>query len=801
MKQDIRRIIKRRIVILDGATGTELQLRGMPQGVCPEQWCLQNPKVLSDVHAAYCQAGADVIYTASFGANRMKLKQYNIREVVSLNKRLALLAKKAAAGRTLVAGDIGPTGLFVQPFGSLAFDEAVDIFKEQARGLLSAGVDLFVIETMMDIQEARAALIAVKELADIFTIVTMTYDRSGRTLNGTDPLSALVTLQSLGANAVGCNCSSGPKDMKKILRQMKPYAAVPLVAKPNAGMPQLVANKTTFRMKPAAFSACAVELARSGAAMIGGCCGTRPPHIQYLKKALGRRKPVGISSKTIAALSSSRKTVIFEKQKKVILIGEKINPSGKKQLRDDLISGRLTMVRSLAKEQELAGACVLDVNVGVAGQDESKLMQNVISFLSVATELPLAIDSSDPSVVEKALRFYPGRALVNSIPADAARMKKLFSLAKKYGAMFILLPLTGKRLPYTFGERRGIIQNFMFQAQKAGFTKEDIVIDGLAMAISCNPQAAVETLKTISWCKETLRCRTVVGLSNISFGFPNRRALNRAFLRMAVDKGLTMVIADPRDKGGLQNALAQDVLLNKSGASSRYIRRYSSLKKTGQRKIRQVLTPIQLLYEAVIDGNKANIADVLLQALRDGHGASELIQEVMTPAIIKVGELFDERKYFLPQLIASAEAMKAGIVYLEPYLEKEKRTAIQKGIVLLATVSGDIHDIGKNIVGLLLKNHGFKIVDMGKDVSCAKIIAAIRRHKPDIVGLSALMTTTMVNMAAVIQAARDHKLSCAFMVGGAVVSESYAKKIGARYARDGVAAVRLAEVLAKKTKR
>ena len=423
--KNIIKLLKNKVLVLDGATGTELQKRGMPGGVSPEIWSLENPEVISAVHADYQKAGADIIYTSTFGANRIKLKAYGNYNVSEVNKKLALITKKAVNNKALVAGDIGPTGKFVEPFGPLKFEQAVKIFKEQVKGLLAAGVDLFVIETMMDIQEARAALIAVGELTDKFTMVTMTYESDGRTLNGTAPLTALNTLQSLGADAVGCNCSAGPQQMLKFIKTMKPYALVPLVAKPNAGMPKLVKGKASFDMSPDKFASFAKELVSAGVGLLGGCCGTTPEHIKKVKRKVSGLKPVSRSKKAFSVLSSARKSVILKGRKSFTIIGEAINPTGKKALQKELREGKTSFIRHLAREQEKAGASLLDVNVGTAGIDETKALKSVINMLAVNSSLPLVIDSSKVEAVEAALRVYPGRALINSISGEKNKLKKL----------------------------------------------------------------------------------------------------------------------------------------------------------------------------------------------------------------------------------------------------------------------------------------------------------------------------------------------------------------------------------------
>jgi 5-methyltetrahydrofolate--homocysteine methyltransferase len=797
-RQIIANLLKRRILILDGATGTELQKRGMPSGVCPEVWCLENPTSIQDIHRAYQKAGSDIIYTCAFGANRLKLAQYGFTNVKEINKRLAVLARRAVGKGALIAGDISSTGHFVEPFGDLMFEEAVDIFKEQVRGLLAGGIDLFVIETMMDIQEARAALIAVKEISDHFTMVTMTYETNGYTLSGTDPVTALITLQSLGADAVGCNCSTGPEAMVKFIAAMKPYAKVPLVAKPNAGMPRLTGKTTVYDMEPKDFASWGKELAAAGVNLIGGCCGTTPEHIAALKKKVGKAKVITPVRKSISAVSSARAFRIFDESSPLLIIGERINPTGKKALQNELLDGKMNIIRQMAREQEAQGADLLDVNVGVHKIDEVDTMRKSIRLLSTCTALPLVIDSPNVETINAALRIYPGRAVINSISGEAKKLKKLLPVAAKYGSMFILLPVTDDEIPESAARRKRIIKDTYQASRSSGFSKDDVIVDGLVMTVASNPKAVQEALKTVAWCTDSLKCRTVLGLSNVSFGMPGRKWMNTAFLAMAQAAGLTMAIANPADRELMKTKMAGDVFMQKDRDALSYIRHFSEHVKTDKVVDPEVKSSLdEDIYGAILEGNRENIVTLVDNALESGMSPSGLVDDIMIPAINRAGELFDQRKYFLPQLISSAEAMKAALARVEPKLRHEKRGISKKGVVILATVKGDIHDIGKNIISLMLRNHGYEIIDLGKDVPSKTIIESMRRLKPDVVGLSALMTTTMLSMEEVIGLARDRGYSCPFIVGGAVVTKSYAASIGAAYAKDGVEAVRVVEQLVK----
>jgi 5-methyltetrahydrofolate--homocysteine methyltransferase len=793
----IKSVLTKKIVILDGATGTELQKRGLPAGISPEIWCLENPEIIKDVHNSYKKSGSQIVYACTFGANRFKLKQYNVKkDVYTVNLELARLAKEASGKNTLVAGDIGPTGLFIEPFGTLAFEEAVDAFKEQARGLIDGGCDLIVIETMIDIQEARAALLAVKELADIFTIVSMTYEKDGHTLGGSPPQSALITLQSLGADIVGCNCSAGPEQMVELIAAMKPYATVPLLAKPNAGIPRLEGGKTIFEMDAKNFASCSRKLAAAGANLLGGCCGTTPEHIRELAKTVGSRKPILPLRQSICALSSSRSFLEIREKEPLYLVGERINPTGKKALQQELIEGKLSIIRQMAQEQEDQGASLLDVNIGQPGIDEIQTIRKVIGLLSTSSRLPLVIDSSKIETIEASLRLYPGRMLINSISGEKEKLAKLLPLAAKYGAMFILLPLAGREIPRTANHRQKIIENIFRKAQKFGFTKDDFVVDGLTMAVASDATAAQETLATVRWCKETFKCKTILGLSNVSFGMPGRPWLNAAFLAIAQYCGLTMAIANPANIEFMNVKKAGDALTAREKASFHFINHFSQQMVTPAPVSATGISPEEKVAAAILNGDKDYINAYIDEVLKSGRPASQLVDDFMIPAIVRVGDLYEKKIYFLPQLMAAAETMKKALAYLDPHLKKAAVT--DKGKIILATVRGDIHDIGKNIVALLLKNYGYCVIDLGKDVSDQAIVDAAKKENPDVIGLSALMTTTMVNMKDVITLARAQGLRTDFLIGGAVVTDAYAKSIGAFFARDGVEAVKVVENLVKK---
>lgn len=790
-------LLKDNILILDGATGTELQKRGMPQGVCPEMWAIENPDVIVDIQKEYIKAGSNAVYTCTFGGNRAKLSEFGFGDrTVEINRKLAQLSRQAVGDKGLVAGDLAPTGHFVRPFGDMPFEEAVNIYKEQVKGLLEGGVDFFVIETMMDIQEARAALIAVKESCDLPVCVSMTFDEGGRTLTGTDPVTALIILQSLGADAVGCNCSTGPGDMIKIIRAMKPYAKVPLMAKPNAGLPKLVNGKTQFDMDAEEFGSYAKEFAEAGVNLLGGCCGTSPLYIEEIRKNIGGLKPIAPETKKVSAVASARKTVFIDADEPVVVVGERINPSGKKMLQEELRQGMTSLVKQFAREQVEKGASVLDVNVGMPGIDEKETMVKVVEELSSITDAPLCLDSSSPEVLETALRIYPGRALINSISAEKVKLEKLLPITTKYGAMFILLPLSDEGVPETAEERYKIVEKVYNEASGFGYTKSDFVVDGLVMTVSADQKAAVETLKVIDWCSTDFGCGTIVGLSNVSFGMPERKWINSAFLAMAIGRGLTMAILNPSGDTLMNIKMASDVLKVKDKNSMKYIEYFAGQKeqKPAAEKKDEIKSSVEKIYDAVVKGDRESIAQYIDNALKEGVEPSHIVDKYLIPAITHVGDLYDKKEYFLPQLIQSAETMKTAFGILEPLLSKDVDEDGRKKVrIVLATVKGDIHDIGKNIVGLMLKNYGFEVYDLGKDVDAGEIVKKAKETKASIIGLSALMTTTMLEMKEVVDLAEKEGLDVKIMIGGAVVNAEYAKEIGADgYAEDAYAAVKLA---------
>lgn len=812
-REAFRELEKKGPVLLDGATGTNLQKAGMPVGVCPEQWILENSEVLIDLQKQYVEAGTDILFAPTFTASRIKLKEYGLEDhLEEMNRKLVALSKEAAKGtNALVAGDLTMTGEQLYPLGDLMFEDLVDVYKEQAKIIAEAGADLFVVETMMSLQECRAAVLAIREVCDLPVMVSLTYNEDGRTLYGTDPVTAVVVMQSLGADAVGMNCSTGPEAMLEPIAKMAEYAAIPLLAKPNAGMPELIDGQTVFNVEPEEFAEVGKKLVEEGAAIIGGCCGTTPEHIRALKEAV-KGIPVKAPLQTKRRmLTSERKSVEITLDGRFMVIGERINPTGKKKLQAELKEGSLNLVRTMALEQEENGASILDINMGMNGIDEKEMMLRTIYEVTSTVDCPLCIDSSHVDIIEAALRIYPGRALINSISLEKEKFEKLLPIAKKYGAMFILLPLSDEGLPKDSAEKHGIIRTIMDEAVRIGMAKEDIIVDGLVATIGANPNAALECFETFSYCKNELELPTACGLSNISFGLPERTYVNTAFLTMAIANGLTMAIANPSQELLMNAAFASDMLLNKKESDIRYIERMNFLseKYAGMERVMVQKTPAGTsaaggeirkestgsgVFQAVLKGNKEHVLEEVKKMLDGGAKPDEIINEHLIAAINEVGELFDKKKYFLPQLISSANTMKLAIEYLEPMLERSNTEAM--ATIVVATVEGDIHDIGKNLVVLMLKNYGYHVIDLGKDVPADVIVDTAMNEGAKVIGLSALMTTTMMRMKDVVELAKEKGCTAKIVIGGAAITESFSDEIGADgYSKDAAECVKLVERL------
>lgn len=814
-KKEFREFVNKGPIILDGATGTNLMAAGMPIGVCPEAWILEHKEVLLNLQRDYVEAGTNIVYAPTFTGNRIKLEEYGLADrITEINTELVRLSREAVGDKALVAGDMTMTGQQLFPLGELMFEDLVEVYKEQASILDKAGADLFVVETMMSLQECRAAVLAIKEVSDKPVMVTLTYNEDGRTLYGTPPEAAVVVLQSLGVDVIGINCSTGPMEMIEPVKIMAEYATIPILAKPNAGLPELVDGETVYRMTPEEFAEAGAALVEAGAAIVGGCCGTTPEHIAALTAKVKGMELITPLKSHRRILSSERKAVEIDLDGNFLVVGERINPTGKKKLQAELREGRLDLVRNMAMDQESNGAAILDINMGMNGIDELQMMKKVIYEVSSTVDCPLCIDSSHVDVIEEALKIYPGRALINSISLETEKMEKLLPVAAKYGAMFILLPLSDAGLPQNIAEKKAIINEIYDKALALGMSHADIVVDGLVATIGANANAAVECFETIDYCKNEKKLPTICGLSNISFGLPERGYVNTAFLTMAINRGLTMAIANPSQDLLMNAAFASDMLLNRPSSDIRYIEHMNKFTEknaqfetvrvnktaasgeaaSGEGRVSTELSE-NPVFKAVLKGSKETIISEVDKALADGAEPDAIINDYLIPAINEVGELFNSKKYFLPQLIGSANTMKEAIDYLEPKMERKSAGGDMPTLVI-ATVEGDIHDIGKNLVVLMLKNYGYNVIDMGKDVKCEDIVDLAIKEDAAIIGLSALMTTTMMRMKDVVELCKEKGCKSKVVIGGACITQSFADEIGADgYSKDAADCVKLVERL------
>lgn len=812
-KQEFRDFLKDRIVFLDGATGSNLFKAGMPAGVCPEKWILEHKEVLFDLQKRYAEAGSNIVYAPTFTGNSIKLADYGLEDrLEEINTELVKLSKSAVGSNVLVAGDVTMTGKQLKPVGDLDFEDLINVYKQQIGVLDRAGADLIVIETMMSLQECRAAVLAANEVTSLPVMVTLTFESDGRTLYGTDAASAAICLEALGVDAIGANCSTGPDKMSEIIKAMATVTNIPIIAKPNAGLPSVGADGSTeYDMGPEEFTTGIGELIRSGASIVGGCCGSTPDYIRMIHEAYGNKCLKDVSynvyndgkRKNVNAryLSSERSHLVFGMDDPFMIVGERINPTGKKALQAQLREGNLDMVCDFATFQEKDGASILDINVGMSGIDEQDMMLKVLDEVTALTPLPLCIDSSNADVMEAALRIYPGRALINSISLEKGKAERFLPLAKKYGAMFILLPLNPEGLPKTNEEKIRNIKQLYELAKSYGLSKTDIIVDGLVATVGAQKDAALSTLDTIKYCYEN-GFATICGLSNISFGLPERKYINTAFLTMAISNGLTMAIANPSQELLVNSAFASDLLRNKESADVRYIERMQRYTVTDKGEASAAAPKdkekdakndiLDVIYADVLSGNKRNIVKDTKEAVEKGFDPSYILGNVLMPAINDVGDKYDKGTFFLPQLISGAEAMKLSIAYLEPLMESGDGIGKDMPSIVIATVHGDIHDIGKNLVALMLKNYGFNVIDLGKDVPKEDIIKAAKENNASIIALSALMTTTMKEMKNVVDLAHEENVAAKIIIGGAVVTQDYADEIGADgYSSDAADAVRV----------
>jgi len=787
------------ILIFDGAMGTLLQGRGLSAGESPELFGLGHPEAIMATHREYVQAGSRVITSNTFGGSRYKLPAG--ADITGLNRQMARLARQAAGPGVFVAGSVGPTGHFVAPLGKASLRELVDAFAAQIKGLAEGGCDLIVGETHFDLAEARAVILACREVCDLPVAMCMTFEGAA-SLTGSSPEVFADAMENLGVDLIGVNCGAGPDDMRLVGEVFSRRLSTPFFVKPNAGMPRLENGRTVFPMGPEEFAEKTARFADLGAKALSGCCGTTPAHIAALAGRLaGRRRVRGEApDRPVLAVTSRAVTVPMGGASPCAVIGERINPTGKAELAAELAAGEFGKALAFAEEQITAGAHILDVNVGAPMVDEVAVLPGLAMELTKRQRIPLCLDSNNADALTAGLWAYPGTPLVNSISGEPGRMERLGPVCRDHGAPFILLPLKGRKLPVTAAERLAIIEDLLVQAEGLGIPRRLIIVDALALTVSSKHEAALACLETIRQCRERWGLPTVLGLSNISFGLPARELVNAAFFAMCLGAGLSAAIANPNVSRLMETLGAGEVLLDRDPQAGRFIERYSGWKASqpvaaaagaGEGEADDG-SPIR---QAVIRGRRAALDGLLDAALAEGRAPADLLNEELIPGIMEVGRRYERKEFFLPQLLVAAETMRAGFERLEPLLAEE--AGVEKARVVMATVEGDIHDIGKNIVCLMLKNHGFEVIDLGKDVSAERIVDEAEARDAAVIGLSALMTTTMVRMEDTVRLVRERGLRAKIMVGGAVVTEAFARSIGAHaHAADAVDAVRQAKALA-----
>ncbi|MGD9568041.1 MAG: homocysteine S-methyltransferase family protein [Sedimentibacter sp.] len=787
--------MKENIVIFDGAMGTQLQKKGLKLGEVPEVLNITSEETIIKIHKEYIDAGAEVITTNTFGANELKLgrTKYSVEEIIDAAVKAA---KKAIGTKEIFAAlDIGPIGELLEPMGKLSFDSAYEMFKRQVIQGVKSGADLILIETMTDLYETRAAVLAAKENSDLPVIATMSFEKDHRTFTGCLPSSMALTLEGLGVDALGINCSLGPKEINPIVQELLDWTNVPILIQANAGLPVLKNGEMHYEVSPEEFAHEVLKFVQLGVSLIGGCCGTTPEYILEIKKILNHMIPVERQRKSFAALCTPTNTVLIEGVK---VIGERINPTGKKLLKEALKNKDMDYILQQGVSQVEAGAEILDVNVGLREINQTEMIVSVVKSLQTVTNVPLQIDSSEAEVIEAGLRYCNGKAIVNSVNGEDNVLDIILPIVKKYGAAVVGLTLDEKGIPNNAEDRYKIAEKIVKKALEFGINKEDVYIDTLTLTCSAQQKEVVETIKTLTLVKERLGVKTVLGVSNISFGMPNRKVINETFLAIAMAAGLDLPIINPNDEEMMDKIYAFNVLYNHDKNSKNYIGRYgenSDANIEAPKKDSQMKADLK---DLVIKGLKDNASTATKELLKS-HTELEVVNEYLIPALDKVGDDFENGKIFLPQLIQSAETVKASFDVLKESLKNKETAGISKGKIILATVKGDIHDIGKNIVKVILENYNYEIIDLGKDVPVERVVEEAKKYTETvIVGLSALMTTTMKSMEKTIEELRSNNVNCTIVVGGAVLTPEYAKTMGADYyAKDAKEAVEIAKKVFK----
>lgn len=790
VSMNIRDFIKNNIVYLDGGMGTLLQKSGLQPGELPEHWNISHPEVIRGIHKNYYDSGSNVVNTNTFGANTLKFSIDDLDEIICHAVKNADEARKASSGEQekFIALDVGPTGKLLKPLGDLDFEDAVKIFAETIRLGVKYGVDLITIETMNDSYETKAAVLAAKENSDLPIIVTNAYGENGRLMTGANPAVMAAMLEGMGVDAIGANCSLGPKQLMDVMDELLKYCSVPVAFKPNAGLPKSDGKVTYYDVDADEFAQDIKLSVENGVRIVGGCCGTTPEYIKKVCELTRGMKPKEIEKKTYSVCTSYNKAVFFGE--KPILIGERINPTGKKRFKQALLENDIGYILQEAVNQQAKGVHVLDVNVGLPGIDEAQMLTTSVCELQCVTDLPLQIDSSDPVAMESALRRYNGKAMINSVNGKEENMNAIFPLVKKYGGFVVALTLDEKGIPSTVEGRMKIARKILLTAALYGINKKDIIFDPLAMTVSADKMSAVTTLETVKKITEQLGCNTSLGVSNVSFGLPSRELVNAAFFTTAMENGLSAAIMNPYSARMMEAYYSFNVVKGLDDNCMDFINFASQQEVQPTVKHESSLT----LKEAIEKGLKEKSSEITTAMLGE-NAPLDIVNSHVIPALDDVGKRFEEKKLFLPQLLMSAEAAKASFEVIKAAMAADGNS-VKKGNIIIATVHGDIHDIGKNIVKLLLENYGYNVIDLGKNVPPETVLNAVIENHAPLVGLSALMTTTVPAMEETVKLVKEKAPWCKTVVGGAVLTQDYADKIGAdKYAADAMESVRYAETV------
>ena len=792
---DVREYIKNNILIFDGAMGTMLQQKGLQIGENPEVFGLKNPDKLIEIHKLYLEAGSNVITTNTFGANELKLDKlgYTVEEVVdnAINMAKKAIEESDKSKPRFVALDLGPIGEMLEPIGTLSFDRAYEIFKRQAIQGEKSGANLIIIETMMDLYEAKAAVLAAKENTNLPVFCTMTFDENGRSFTGCMPESMVATIEGLGVDAIGVNCSLGPKQLIPIVEKISKMATVPVIVQANAGLPDIVNGQAIYNVDSEAFFIGVEKFVQLGASIIGGCCGTNPEFIKKISDNISTLKKVEIEKNNSCVVCSPSK---FVEIKSPTVIGERLNPTGRKLLKESLINEKLDYIINLGLEQIEGGADILNVNVGLPDIDEKKMMPKVIKEMQSVMDVPLQVDSSNIEALEQGLRYYNGKTIANSVNGKEESLNAILPIVKKYGACIVGLTLDEKGIPSTAEGRFKIAEKIVNKALFYGIKKEDIFIDCLSLTVSAQQEEALETLKCIKMVKEKLGVKTILGVSNISFGVPNRKALNNTYLNLALSAGLDLPIINPNEEGIMETINAFKVINNIDKGCEKYIQKYMDAPKSSNNKSSNNDSK-EMSLDVLVERGLKDETKELTNKLLEEHDGHYILDKILIPALDKIGVKYDNGEIFLPQMIQAAETIKVSLNIIKDKLSVNTDSNETKGKIIVATVKGDIHDIGKNIVKIMLENYGYEVIDLGKDVPIETVVETAKKQNIKLIGLSALMTTTVQNMKDTIKAIRESGIDAKVIVGGAVLTEEYAKKIDADYyAKDAKSSVEIAKL-------